>query len=105
MIFSGLSKNDEKDIPKAFGLARSQDLIHWEKYPHNPVFQIGVPGSWDDGAIWFGTPFSIGQYLYMIYEGGRLENIRGKTPALTQVGLAKIPIKTFHGFMKSWSVN
>ena len=44
MVFAGLNREDEKDIPTAFGLARSIDLINWEKYPHNPVFRISDQG-------------------------------------------------------------
>jgi predicted GH43/DUF377 family glycosyl hydrolase len=102
MIYAGLDKNDKKDIPRAFGLARSKDLINWEKYPLNPVFQINVPGSWDDGAIWFGTPFLVDSHLYLIYEGGRLEDIIDRAPALTQVGLAEVSVRTFFDMMANW---
>ena len=102
MIYAGINENDEKDIPRAFGLARSKDLIVWEKYPHNPVFKTGEDGTWDDGALWFGTPFSIGDEIYLIYEGGRIINIRGKIPALTQVGLARVSKEAFLEKMMLW---
>jgi len=102
MIYAGLKKHDEKDVPKAFGLARSKDLINWEKYPNNPVFQIAKQSSWDDGAIWFGSPFCVEDNLYLIYEGGQLKNILGKVPALTQVGLAKIGTNEFMEYMQEW---
>lgn len=102
LIYSGLNRSDQKDIPRAFGLARSVDLIHWEKYPHNPVFSCAEQGAWDDGAIWFGTPFQIHDTLYLLYEGGRLENILDHSPALTQVGLAALPVQDFLVGMLSW---
>jgi len=71
MVYAGSHSPDRKDLPTGFGLARSPDLLHWEKYPENPVFTIGKPGTWDDGAIWFGTVFEFDEHLYMIYEAGR----------------------------------
>jgi len=103
MIYAGLDQNDEKDIPRAFGIARSKDLIHWEKYPMNPVFRIAGHNSWDDGAIWFGTLAYLDDNLYLIYEGGRLENILGRIPALTQVGLAKVSLENFRDSMVAWN--
>ncbi len=102
MIYAGLRQGDQKDIPRAFGLARSQDLIHWQKYPHNPVFTCAKPGTWDDGAIWFGTPFQAHNTLYLLYEGGRLENLRDHLPALTQVGLAALSMQDFRAGMLAW---
>lgn len=93
MIYAGLNKSNKKDIPIAFGLSRSFDLINWKKFKNNPVFQVGDKGAWDDGAIWFGTPIVIGDNIFLFYEGGRLENIIDKSPALTEVGLAEIPMK------------
>jgi predicted GH43/DUF377 family glycosyl hydrolase len=102
MVYAGVNKKNANDIPAGFGLARSTDLAHWEKYPQNPVFSIGESGSWDDGAVWFGTPFCVNEDLYLIYEGGRLENIIDRTPALTQVGLAKMPLKSFQEVITNW---
>jgi predicted GH43/DUF377 family glycosyl hydrolase len=57
------------DYPESIGLARSQDLIHWERYPHNPIFERGEAGTWDEAALWFATVRKIdGRYL-MWYEG------------------------------------
>jgi len=35
----------------AFGLASSDDGIHWQKYDDNPVFVTGNPGQWDDRYV------------------------------------------------------
>lgn len=102
MLFAGVSQKSNQDIPCGFGLARSSDLIHWQKYPHNPVFELGTPGSWDDGAVWFGTVFEWQENLYLVYEGGRLENILDHSPALTNVGLAKLSSKEFDNELSSW---
>jgi hypothetical protein len=102
LLYAASQHPDRYDMPDGFGLARSEDLIRWEKYPHNPVFRLGEPGQWDDGAIWFGTVFPYRDELYLIYEGGRLENILAKVPALTQVGLAKISGNDFDLAVLDW---
>lgn len=57
------------DYPEAIGLARSTDLINWERYPHNPIFRRGEAGTWDEGALWFPTVRKMqGRYI-MWYEG------------------------------------
>lgn len=67
MLYCG--SDQHKDYPFAAGLATSRDLIHWEKYPVNPLFERGAPGEWDEGAIWFTTVEKIGEKYYMWYEG------------------------------------
>jgi predicted GH43/DUF377 family glycosyl hydrolase len=67
MIYCGSDRN--KDYPFAAGLATSTDLIHWSKYPSNPVFGRGEEGQWDEGAIWFTTVEKIHDRYYMWYEG------------------------------------
>jgi beta-xylosidase len=58
------------DYPSAIGLARSKDLLNWQRYPQNPIFWRGEPGTWDEGALWFGTVCKVGRKYYMWYEGG-----------------------------------
>ncbi|MBN1541721.1 hypothetical protein JW992_06210 [candidate division KSB1 bacterium] len=57
------------DYPRAIGLARSNDLTNWERYPGNPILERGRPGSWDEGALWFATTARIGKRYYLWYEG------------------------------------
>jgi len=57
------------DYPENIGLARSIDLIHWERYTDNPVFIRGEQGSWDEGALWFPTVRKFGGRYMMWYEG------------------------------------
>ena len=70
----------EKDYPRRVGMAFSKDLRHWVKYPGNPVFQGGAPGSWESRAIWFPEIFRQGDKYYMWYEGYNGEG--------SQVGMA-----------------
>lgn len=57
------------DYPVAIGLARSPDLLHWQRYPGNPILERGLPGAWDEGALWFATVFKKGHTYYLWYEG------------------------------------
>lgn len=85
MIYAG--DNESKDFPHGFGLAISKNLIEWEKYPNNPVFVKGERGSWDDSAVWFGTPFILNEELFILYEGCT-KNKMGRYKS--QIGLAKL---------------
>ena len=67
MVYCGSDRN--KDYPFHAGLATSRDLIHWTKFPGNPIFERGAAGEWDEGAIWFTTVEKIKGRYYMWYEG------------------------------------
>ena len=67
MLYCGSDSN--KDYPFYAGLRRPRDLVHWTKYPHNPIFSRGEEGAWDEGAIWFTTVEKINGRYYMWYEG------------------------------------
>jgi len=67
MMYCGSDRYD--DYPWYAGLATSRDLVHWVKYPCNPVFSRGRKGEWDEGAIWFTTVEKIRGVYYMWYEG------------------------------------
>ncbi len=102
MLYAGSNNVTRQDKPIGFGLARSRNLIDWEKYSHNPVFELGSRGDWDDGAVWFGTPFEYQDFLYLIYEGGRLEDIPDNSPARTKVGLACISLTELDLVLSDW---
>ena len=67
MTYGGCNKF--RDYPVAIGLARSKNLLNWERYPQNPVLERGTPGEWDEGAVWFATVHKIGNKYYLWYEG------------------------------------
>jgi hypothetical protein len=100
MVYAGDAR--EKDLPRAFGLARSTDLVHWERYRHNPVFRCGPPSAWDDGAIWFGTVFVRSGILDMWYEGGSQTAVQASPPMLTRVGLATLEAAEFEQRIADW---
>jgi hypothetical protein len=101
MLYAASGDPKLRDKPVGFGLARSSNLIQWERYPHNPVFHTGDPGTWDDGAIWFGTVFEWEERLYLMYEGGSADAMASSL-ALTQVGLAVLDGETFDKAMTNW---
>lgn len=100
MVYAGDDRT--KDLPRAFGLARSYNLQHWHRYPGNPVFRCGPPGSWDDGAIWFGTVFPHEGTLYLWYEGASRQAIQREGPTLSEVGLAVLSMDEFEARMSEW---
>ncbi len=69
MIYGG--SPDLNDQPDYFGIAKSKDLITWEKHPGNPIFGIGAKGEEDGGAIWFPALIDINSHYVMLYEGSR----------------------------------
>lgn len=69
MLYGG---NPSKvDQPDYFGLARSTDLVHWERHPGNPIFGCGAKGAEDGGAIWFPALIETQAQYVMLYEGAR----------------------------------
>lgn len=67
MFFGGCA--NWPDYPEAIGLARSRDLVTWERYPANPILARGTPGDWDEGAVWFATVEQINGAYHLWYEG------------------------------------
>ena len=57
MVYAG--SNVHEDTPWCFGVAASRDLVHWTRYPGNPVFERGNEGEWDDCGIWYGTTVKV----------------------------------------------
>jgi len=66
--------------PLRIGYATSDDGILWEKYPANPVLEVGEPGTWDDNAVDVHSVNFNGSYWEMWYDGFNLIN--------TEVGYA-----------------
>jgi predicted GH43/DUF377 family glycosyl hydrolase len=62
---------DLNDQPDYFGVARSQDLLTWEKHPGNPVFGVSAKGEADGGAIWFPALIETPDAYVLLYEGSR----------------------------------
>jgi hypothetical protein len=89
MVYAG--SDEAVDSPKSFGLAYSEDLIHWSKCKMNPIFHKGPTDSWDDLAIWFGTVYGWGEDLYMLYEGCARQPL--KASPLSQIGLAAVMMR------------
>ena len=73
--------------PDYFGLARSKDLVNWERHPGNPVFGCGPKGAEDGGAMWFPTLIDGGDHYHILYEGSR-GNYAWQLSS--QIGLASI---------------
>ncbi len=85
MVYAG--DWERTDEPRGFGLATSTDLIHWEKFPGNPIFLPGPKNSWDSEAIWCPWVRKKNGMYYMWYCGSQTTYADGLTP---QTGLATI---------------
>ena len=59
------------DEPDYFGLARSRNLVDWERHPGNPIFGCGAKGTPDGGAMWFPALVQTDDCFVMLYEGSR----------------------------------
>lgn len=59
------------DEPEFFGLARSKNLVDWERHPGNPIFGVAARGKPDGGAIWFPALYKGEDDYLMLYEGSR----------------------------------
>ena len=94
------------DYPEGIGLARSQDLLNWERYPNNPILLRGAAGGWDEAAVWSGSLQKINGQYYLWYEGAGTNEGSGSGDSNTarnncyggysssswsQIGLAKAP--------------
>jgi hypothetical protein len=67
LMYGGSSYlTDEQDC---FGLARSRDLVRWERHPGNPVFGLGPRGAPDGGAVWFPALHETLSHFVLLYEG------------------------------------
>src|SRR5205807_495722 len=80
------------------GLAESEDLIHWEKDPANPVFLGAGPGRWDSLHLRPRSLFRHGEYYYLFYEGAGMRTKffddeggvqHGKQLVFDSIGLAR----------------
>ena len=85
MLYAGDAEH--VDEPRGFGLATSTDLVHWEKFPGNPIFLAGGPGTWESEAVWCPWVIHEGNEYWMWYCGSRTTYSQGLTP---QSGLAVI---------------
>ena len=73
MLYAGSA--GKWDVPEAFGLARSTDLINWEHHPGNPIFRLGGPDDPDGGGIWFPALLEEDDFFAMLYEGTRADAV------------------------------
>lgn len=76
----------EKDIPKWFSVARSKDLIHWERSKKTLFERSGVDSYFDRDAIWLPSVVNICGRICIWYEGAARES--GGT-LRSSVGLAE----------------
>ena len=84
MLYAGSAS--KWDVPDAFGLARSTDLVNWEHHPGNPIFRLGDKDAPDGGGIWFPALLEEDDFFAMLYEGTRADAV---TSQLCQASIEK----------------
>lgn len=72
MFFAG-----HDGICERIGIARSNDLIHWDKFLKEPIIDLGVEGEWDDRFVSDPKVFKVRDYYLMTYTGYNRRNIKG----------------------------
>ncbi len=87
MLYGGSA--GDADEPEFFGLARSRDLVHWERHPGNPVFGAGIHGGPDGGAIRTPALFENDTWVIMIYEGSLGHHFWGLQPSICMAWVLK----------------
>jgi len=99
------------DYPESIGLARSRDLVSWERYPGNPILKRGPEGTWDEAALWYPTVRRLGGRYLLWYEGAGtglgVANETARAASRTarennyggylQISFSQIGIAEFHG--------
>lgn len=72
------------------GYASSDDGIHWQKSPRNPVLKRGTPGAWDANTASFPSVLIHENMLYMWYTGKDVEPLPDyPQPYFWEIGLAR----------------
>jgi hypothetical protein len=74
-FFEG-TKNDEVFWWDQVGVARSKDLIHWERFPFNPIVPLGTMGSYDSAVTEWPAAFVEGEQFHLFYMCGPMINMR-----------------------------
>jgi predicted GH43/DUF377 family glycosyl hydrolase len=57
------------DDPTGIGLAVSDDLLHWQRHPGNPVLVTGPSGEFDSVSVSSAIPYQVGGLWCLLYAG------------------------------------
>jgi hypothetical protein len=68
MLYAGDDR--QIDDPTGIGIAVSDDLLHWERHPGNPVFVPGPAGRFDSLSVASTVPFLLRGRWRLAYAGG-----------------------------------
>jgi predicted GH43/DUF377 family glycosyl hydrolase len=75
MFYEG-TKNDGVFWWDQDGMARSKDLLHWERFPFNPILPVGTNGAYDSIVTEWPAALVDGDVLHVFYMCGPMINTR-----------------------------
>ncbi len=58
------------------GAARSKDLVHWARFPFNPIIPIGTNGAYDSAVTEWPAALVDKDVLHVFYMCGPMLNMR-----------------------------
>ena len=79
------------DDPTGIGLAMSDDLVHWTKFPGNPIFTVGPAGTFDSASVASPILRQCSDGYYLFYAGSDRSI---KDGLHSQVGVAALRIRS-----------
>ena len=77
---------DSKDTSR-LGIASSRDGIHWAKYPHNPVLNLGEPGTFDERGLEAPAVLHVSRGMALFYTARDTQGTRRIGLALSADGV------------------
>jgi predicted GH43/DUF377 family glycosyl hydrolase len=85
MLYAGDDR--QIDDPTGVGIATSDDLLHWDRHPGNPVLTPGPSGAFDSISVASSVPFMVNGSWHIAYAGGDQLVVDGLR---SQVGIARM---------------
>jgi len=77
MYYAGMTLDSGAVSLDQFGLARSQDLINWQRVQGTPIMSIGPPGSYDHGDVQVATVLHNGTHFLAWYSSNQYLRAEG----------------------------
>ena len=80
-----LGQNEK--LVQRFGVARSDDGIHWGKFIANPILDVGAAGTFDEHGLGEPSVVHVPPYFYLLYTGRNARENRNIGYAISMDGV------------------